>query len=289
MWFWYALLAAMLGAVSVMINKRALKMVNASVLTFGIFAFQLPFLMVLSLVNGRVTVLPTFWWGILVSALVFVVGKTLSLSSMKQSVLSKITPLTALSAAFSYILGIVFLGEILRLLPVLGLGLLIMGAYAINVAAANERWLMPFLLLWRERAPRLFILAAMAGGTAAVFDKMAVIATVPTNPAVVLLWENLIMSVVLLAFLILRKPYWYRQISDNAGVLMLASLVYMMMSLVLFWGFSKGPVALAVGVKNLQVLFVMGLSWRLFGDKPTKSLWLAALLMMVGVILVKAF
>ena len=289
MWFWYALVAALLGAISVVVNKRALEEVNASVLTWAIFAFQLPLLLFFSFVGGRVTVLPSFWVGIVASSAVFVVGKTISLSSMKQSVLSKITPLATLSVAFSYLLGMVLLGETLRLLPVAGLVLLIVGAYTLNVVAVRESWVMPLLLLWRERAPRLFVAAAFAGGAAAIFDKMAVVATIPTSPIVVLLGENVLMAVVLLGFMVMRKPRWYTQVRDNVGILVVASLVYMLMSVVLLWGFAQGPVALVVGVKNLQVLFVLGLSWRVFGDRPSKELWVAALLMIVGVVLIKVF
>ena len=169
MWFWYALVAALLGAISVVVNKRALEEVNASVLTWAIFAFQLPLLLFFSFVGGRVTVLPSFWVGIVASSAVFVVGKTISLSSMKQSVLSKITPLATLSVAFSYLLGMVLLGETLRLLPVAGLVLLIVGAYTLNVVAVRESWVMPLLLLWRGRGARVFFGGAVVGGGGGVF------------------------------------------------------------------------------------------------------------------------
>lgn len=40
MWFWYGLTAAILGAVSVVINKQNLKSVNASVVTWTLFTMS---------------------------------------------------------------------------------------------------------------------------------------------------------------------------------------------------------------------------------------------------------
>ncbi|MBI4226620.1 hypothetical protein HY612_05915 [Candidatus Roizmanbacteria bacterium] len=61
----------------------------------------------------------------------------------------------------------------------------------------------------------------------------------------------------------------------------------MLLALIIFLGFISGPVALVHGVKKLEVIFVLALGYFLFGDKPTRGSWIAASVMIFGVVLIK--
>ena len=100
MWFWYAILAAFISAVSVIINKYVLKKVHAPLLTWSLFAFPLPLLLLLSFKEGIPSVNRLFLLGTTGSALSFVVSKTLTLHSIKNNLLSKMYPLVSFGAFF---------------------------------------------------------------------------------------------------------------------------------------------------------------------------------------------
>jgi len=287
MWFWYGLASAVVGAVSVVINKRILKKVNASVLTWALFTLQIPFLTYLAVKDGLPNIGGIFWLGVGGSAVTFVVGKTLALSSIKQSVLSKVFPLMSLTTAYTYILGSVFLGETIRLLPSVGLVLIVVGVYTLNAQGIKNSLLMPFKLLVTERASRLYLLATVAASMSAIFDKLALTSVSPENPELVMLTENVLMSVALLGFMVKSKKDWKVQVRDSFWMLLAASLVYMVMGILVFSGFYGGPVVLVSGAKKLQVLFVLLLSWLFFGDKPSKFSWLGTVLMLGGVVIIK--
>jgi len=287
MWFWYGLASAVVGAVSVVINKRILKKVNASVLTWALFTLQIPFLTYLAVKDGLPNIGGIFWLGVGGSAVTFVVGKTLALSSIKQSVLSKVFPLMSLTTAYTYILGSVFLGETIRLLPSVGLVLIVVGVYTLNAQGIKNSLLMPFKLLVTERASRLYLLATVAASMSAIFDKLALTSVSPENPELVMLTENVLMSAALLGFMVKSKKDWKVQVRDSFWMLLAASLVYMVMGILVFSGFYGGPVVLVSGAKKLQVLFVLLLSWLFFGDKPSKFSWLGTVLMLGGVVIIK--
>jgi drug/metabolite transporter (DMT)-like permease len=44
MWFWWAILSAVFSAISIILNKKALKSINASLVSWALFAFSIPFL-----------------------------------------------------------------------------------------------------------------------------------------------------------------------------------------------------------------------------------------------------
>ena len=142
-------------------------------------------------------------------------------------------------------------------------------------------------LLFEEPVSRLFLLSSFLTAIASVFDKTAILGTVNGDAALVLLAENLIMSILLAGFVVQTKKDWKGQFVAHWQWLLGAGLIYASMSFLVFKGFAEAPIALVSGVKQLQVLFVLLLSWLIFGDKPARSMWLATALMMIGVVLVK--
>lgn len=289
MWFWYALLAAMLGAVSTVVNKQNLKSVNASVVTWTLFAFPIPALAMIMLARGGLSLTSGFWLGVVGSAAGFGVSKTLSLSSIKRSVLSLVLPLGSTAVVFTYILGVVFLHESLRWWPIVGLGLIVVGAYVLHVELALKSIIMPFLVLWKEPPSRLLLVAMFLGAVASVFDKVALTSTVGGDVVAVLLAEDILMAAILGGFIKRAKYSLVEQVGKNLKLLMLGALIYTVMSYFGLKGYYNGPIVLSAGVKQLQLVFALGLSWWLFKDKPKTAIWVGTILMMVGVVLIKVF
>ncbi len=85
MWFWFAILSALVSAVSIILNKRALKNINASLVSWSLFAFSIPFLVYPALKDGWPKFNMTFLLATFISAVMFAYAKTLSLRSLKNS------------------------------------------------------------------------------------------------------------------------------------------------------------------------------------------------------------
>src|SRR5260221_6289297 len=152
MWFWFALASAILGAVDVTLNQRCLNKVSAGVLTWSLFSLTLPILALLAIKDGIPVLNAMFVVGVCGSALTFVFSKTIVNNTLKQNVISKVFPLTAFSGLFTYGFGLLFLGESIRLIPIIGLLLIISGSYILNADQAREDLLKPFKLLFSTRA-----------------------------------------------------------------------------------------------------------------------------------------
>ena len=288
MWFWWGLSSAFFSAVSVVLSKKLLKNTSASVVSWSLFALNIPLVAGLVLIDGiEFKVNPGFYLAVLGSSLVFSLAMTMRLSAIKHGLLSKLSPLTAFNPFFVYVLGLIFLAETISLKGIAGLILITLGAYILNVKKLDGHWLRPFKLLLIKKASLLFIAGVFLTSLAAILDKTAVINTKPMNPALGLLAENLIISMILLIFLQLKKPGWQLEVKQNFKGLMVTSLIYGLSSWSVFKGFSQGPVALTVGVKQLQLFFILIFGLVMFKDKPSKYSWLAAILMSLGVLLIK--
>jgi len=287
MWFWYALASAIISAISVTVNKRLLHKIHVPLLSWSLFAFPIPFLIVLAIREGLPTVNRLFFTAIVSSSLCFAIAKTLSLSSIKNSLLSKIYPLQSVGLLFVYLLGIIFLSEVIEIVNLIGLFLIIIGVYIFNIEKAKENFLEPFKLLFTNRIFLLFLISILLSSITPIFEKTAIINSNPPSPIFVLLTENVLMSVLLSGYLTHKDRFWLREIKNNFWLLLLSSLIYTSLALFVFMGFSSGQVALVVGIKKLEVLFVLLFSWLFFHDKPTRHAWIASLIMLVGVVLIK--
>lgn len=288
MWFWLAFGSAVLGAVDVILNKQSLNKVSAAVLTWCLFTLTIPPIGYIALKNGIPSLSQIFFVGVIGSALTFVFAKTITNATLKENLLSKVFPLTAFSGLFTYIFGLILLSETIRIVPVLGLISVLFGSYILNADQAKEDFLKPFKLLFANRASILFLFAIMLSSLTSVFDKIGINNTIPTNPAFTLLIENIIMSVMLTLYLLKKEQAtWVRELKNNFKILFLNSVVYLVVSLLVFYAFSGGPVALVLGIKRLQIFFILLLGYLFFKDKPTKHAWIATAIMILGVLMIK--
>jgi drug/metabolite transporter (DMT)-like permease len=288
MWFWLALGSAVIGAIDVILGKKALHKVSPAVLTWSVFALSIPILIILSLWQGIPSLNFLFWMAVLSSSLVFIFAKVIFNSALKQNLISKILPLTAFTGFFTYILGLIFLSESIRIIPLLGLMSIIVGAYILNADQAKEDLWMPFKLLFMRKESLLFLFAIMLGSLTAILDKSALINTSPISPVFVGLIEQAMMAAILGVYMLRRESKtWAVELKNNFWILFLNSLVFLGTGLLVFYAYGGGPVALVIGVKRLQIFFVLLMGYLFFKDKPTKYVWIATAIMILGVLMIK--
>lgn len=288
MWFWYALGSAVLGGIDITLNKQSLHKVSAAVLTWCVFTFSIPLVAFVALKSGIPSISQIFYVGIMGSSIFFVFGKTLMNVVLKDNLVSKIFPLSAFSGFFTYVFGLIILGENIRLIPLVGLASIIFGSYILNADQAREDLLRPFKLLFTSKPSMIFLLGMALSSLTTIFDKMGINNTSPTSPAFVLLCENIIMSGILGVFILTKeRRTWPKDLTGNFKLLLLNAIVYAAVSLLIMYAFAGGPVALATGIKRLQIFFVLILAFLFFKDKPTKHTWIATAVMIVGALMIK--
>ena len=84
-----------------------------------------------------------------------------------------------------------------------------------------------------------------------------------------------------------RKKPLRVQFVSNFKPLFAAGIIYTIVGILVFNAFVTGPVALISAVKKLDILFALLLTPLFIAEKPTKRSWHAAIMMLIGVILIK--
>lgn len=288
MWFWYAIGSAVISAVSITLNKKALKNVNASLLAWSLFAFSIPILIYPALKDGWPTLNLSFVVATLISVIIFTYIKTLSLRSLKNSnFISEIIPLAFFSVFIQYILGIIFLNEKIKLLPSSGLIMIIFGGYYLKIQEAKEDLLKPFKIILSDKNSLYFLIAMLVMPVSSLFDKVGLLNIKPVNQSFLLLWENIFTTILLTGYMTKKDRFWFKNLKTNFFILLFNGVTYSSMVILYFYAITTGYLALVIGIKRIEILFALMIGWFLFKDKPRKEVWIGSVIMLVGVALIK--
>ncbi len=288
MWFWLSLLSAVLGAADIIISKYTLKKVSPVVLNWAANSLMIPFILVIVLRSGIPAFNLTFWIAVTGSSLAWVVGKSMFNVGLKNHLTSQIIPLTSFSGIFTYVLALLFLNEHLRLLSVAGLFLVVIGSYILNADQAKEDLLKPFKLILKNKNSVLFLLALVITSFTAILDKTGLLNISPVSVLFVLLIEDILETIMLTSYLMVKEKTWIKEVKENYKLLFVNSLMLFLIGYVIFLAYTiQGPVALVLGIKRLQIFFILMFGYLFLNDKPTKHTWIATAVMIVGTILIK--
>lgn len=287
MWFWFAIGSALTSAISIILNKKALKNISSSLVSWSLFAFPIPFLIYPAFKDGWPKVNIVFWLAIFASVVTFVYAKTVSLRSLKSSLISEVVPLAFFSVFFQYIFGLVFFSEYIKIIPIIGLVLTVIGGYILKVEEAKEDFFRPLKLLFTNKNTFMYLFAMMLMAVTTIFDKTGLLNMKSVNQSFLLLVESILSALLIGIYMTRKNEKWVKDLKINFWILLLNGIIYTLLSLFWLYGITSGPVALVSAIKKLEVLFVLIIGWLLMGDKPKRDVWIGSFIMLVGIILIK--
>ncbi|MBI2331568.1 MAG: EamA family transporter, partial [Chloroflexi bacterium] len=183
MWIVFAIGAALLTSFNPILYKRMLKDADSLVVVWGVTLLALP---LLGLFTFALTPqLPSLDWlfvvGVLGSAGLNAIAHLASTRALKLADVSLVTPLLIFSPVFTVLIAAIFLGETPSAQGLLGVGLILLGAYWLNHRSGTG-WLMPFKSLALTPAIVLVLLAGFLWGVTPLFEKTAIQHTNPESP-----------------------------------------------------------------------------------------------------------
>lgn len=289
MWFWLAIISSIIATVSVLLQKKMLGSMRTLIVLWALSAFPVPVLTLWVLAEGIPRVDTFFYIGTIGSAVVFTVGKIISLMVIKRTELSQIIPLTVFSSLFTYLFGIIILNEVLTIYAVAGIVLVGIGTYFLHIPASfSFRELSkPLKILLTNKLAYAYVIAMLFIGSSAIFDKVGITHSFPVSPAAALLAECIVMTVIMSILLIRFEKKWISILNENFSVLSFSGFLYAIQGLTIFTAFSRGPVALVTSVNRLQILFILLASIYVFREKPSRFVWIGSLFMIAGTLLIR--
>lgn len=288
MWFYIALLTSLVGAVEVIITKKLVKGVGASVLTWATLVLATPIIFLFALKDGIPQLNNLFVIGVAGSVLFYTASQVMGFKAMRMANLSAVYPLASLGSIFTLFVALLPpLSEKPSLLAIVGVFITLAGAYILNVTKAKEGLLVPIKSLLRDKASLLMIASVLFGSVVIVFDKFAINNTLPQNTTFTLLIENFMVILGMLPILYIRNKNFYHQITSNSKLFLLLGLLNAAATILAFTAIGGGNVGLVATILKTQILFVLLFSYVTFKDRPKLETLIGSMIMILGVVLIK--
>jgi len=286
MWFWYALGFALSSSLGTILSKKILQKTNEKDLLLISSIFRTPLLFLLILTFYQIPKVDlTFLLSLIFSSGIGVWAAILAYRAIKDSDVSLVGPIAAFNPVFTSIVSFLILGEVIGIKGLLGIFLIVLGAYTLQVSELKEGVLKPFMALIKNKAVRMTLFAYFIWAITPIFEKIAIRHTSPNNPPFASLIGGII-TIPIYIFLVrkdLKKiPL---QITINFRDFLLLGALGAVGQFIAFMAINLASLGFVTAVFKLSIIFNVVLGWMFFGEKNIKERLLGSVVMLGGVIL----
>lgn len=287
MWVFLALGAALLTSFNPVLYKRMLRDTEPVVLVWGVTLLSLPLLGIFAFILSPA--LPSidgvFVASVLGSAILNVIAHLASTKALKLADISLVTPLLIFSPVFTVLISIVFLNEIPSVTGMLGVVLVLIGAYVINYDTEYD-WLTPFKSLMLTPGVGLVLLAGLLWAITPLFEKTAILHTEPESPRFAALVSTGLLTLILSPFVMARGKSKVVGMMRHRTSLLLAGLIAGTAPILGYTAFSLGYVGYVTTLFKLSTLLTVIWGSVLLKEGDFRPRLSASMIMVVGAILI---
>lgn len=286
-WLIFALLTAVFSAIATLLQKKILTKEHAMEMSA-----------VLALIN-LILVIPIFFFidysqlQLLPIILIFFVTILGSIAyflfcrCVRHMEISEVSPLTVVGPGVTAILAFLILGEALTLQQILGIIILIIGTYILELKD-NHDLLSPFKQIKKSKFIHLLFITLIIYGLTSVFDRF-ILTTYNITPFVYLAFVHLFVSI----HFFIMITIFHKGIKDiknglkNFGPLILILSIFTLTYRIFqMYAVSLVFVGIVLAIKKASTLFVVALSGKLFHENNLLLKIFASIVLIFGVILI---
>jgi len=227
----------------------------------------------------------TFWLAIAAALPLELAAFFLYMRALKLSPLSLSLPFLAFTPVFMILTGRLILDEALTAGGVLGILLIVLGAYVLNLSKMKSGLLGPIRAVMREPGSWIMLLVSFVYSITAPIGKVAILHSNPWFFAAV---YNLVLSVVIVSLWpVAAGSAGVRGVFSKPGPMLLIGLTAAVENFAHMMAIAQVEAAYMIAVKRLSLLFgvLYGAWW--FGEENIRERLAGAAIMILGVFLIR--
>lgn len=287
-WFAIALLSAFLSAFAAITQKKVLFNLGALEFSFLLslvnLLFSIPFFFFIdySTINSsNLTIL-------FIKSVIGVGAFFCVMLSLKNLEISNALPLLALTPGFIAVFAFFLLGESLKSTEVIGLILLMLGTFILE-SKNGKNFIVPFSVFLKSRYHKFIIAALLLFTASSILDKFLLI-RMNLSPISLTAFQHIYFAILFaLTFFLFRKktePIKSSITKNNLLLIALISILTIGYRFTQIIAVGMASVALVLAVKRTSVFWATVIGGKIFSDKNLLKRSFAAILIVVGAILI---
>lgn len=284
-WYVYALISAIAMSLATIFGKKALMDIHAMEFRTTLKTLQLiPLLTLLPFV--RFDILVWQYLFIFLVAFIAVVAGLFWAKAVKHSEISSVSPLQNLSPLFLVILSYIFLKEVLALKQVIGIAIMIIGTYVLEVDHKISDLKAPIIKIIKTKTLHFVFIGLILYSLTAIGDKYMIS---EIDRFTYIFWIWLFMAIISNIFsLIFHKGFKDIAycIKTSGGVIFIAGILSFISALAYFKALTMAMVTLVIPIKRFSTLFTTLIGGELFQDHGLRIKLFACVIIIMGSLLV---
>jgi drug/metabolite transporter (DMT)-like permease len=287
LWFVFALLTAFFHATANALVKRfLLKKVNEYLVMWVRWAAAVPFLFIILFFIEIPQLSPSFWWILLITLPLEITALILYVKALKESPLSLTIPFLGLTPVFLIATSFILLGEIPNTAGIIGILLVVSGAYLLNAHTIKGGLLQPLKAVTKERGSVLMIIVAFIFSFTSNLGKILI---QKSSPLFFSWFYILAFSVVFSPIALTKAKSYFKQLKTNKRLILVMGIVAALAAISHMLAISLTLVPYAISVKRTSMIFSVLYGYFIFREKNIRERLLGSIVMLIGVALITTF
>jgi drug/metabolite transporter (DMT)-like permease len=286
-WFAVALISALLSAFAAITQKKVLYKLGALEFSFILsivnLIFSIPFFFFIDYETINTLNLSILF----AKSIIGVAAFLCVMIALKNLEISNALPLLALTPGFVAVFAFLLLGESLKAIEVIGLIFLIAGTFILESKNLKE-FIFPKNVLIKLKYHRFIIIALFLFTASSILDKLLLI-KLNLSPISLTAFQHIYFAVIFSTVYLIFKTKEASPVSvqkDNLGWIALISVLTIGYRYTQIVAVSLASVALVLAIKRTSVFWATVIGGKLFNDKDLLKRSIAAILILIGAILI---
>lgn len=282
--FLFAFITAILTSLGNVFSKRSLNDIDKYTLAFCTNLLAAIILLPLLIHQGIPEIDKYFWIALVIGGMINMLTTLLYLTALKESDLSLSIPMLAFTPLFLLITSPLMLKEMPTMIGILGVTLIVIGAYIINIDKQKEGYLEPFKSIIKEKGPRLMLIIAFIWSISSNIDKIGIQKSSATFWIITI---NLFIPIFILPYIIIKKrESFLADIKREYKIILLLALIGVLAALFQMEAIKQTLVPYVIAIKRTSIVISVILGYLFFKEENIKKRLTGASIMVLGIILI---
>jgi len=286
-WFVYAFVCALSLATADALSKKVLDdNTDASIVAWVRTGYTIPFMVFIIPFIDKPELDGVFYMATLLAVPLDIIALLLYMKAIKVSPLSLTLPFLSLTPVFLIGTSYIILGERPDKSGFIGIILVVIGAYLLNVHTISRGIFEPFKAIAEEQGSVLMIIVAFVFSIGACIGKIAVRHSDPFFFSVV---YSFLLSLFLFLIISFRTRQFFSKAISRPVPFLLIGLLITVMIITHVKALNLVEVSYMISVKRLSILFGVIYGVMFFKETNIKERLLGATVMVSGIIMITVF
>lgn len=224
-----------------------------------------------------------FWMALIFGGSLNILTIILYMKAIKASDISLTIPMVAFTPLFLLITSPVIVHEFPSISGLIGIILIILGSYILNLKERHGGHLAPLKALIKENGPRLMLVVAFIWSITSNIDKIGV---KNSSPVFWVIANSIFWATVLCPIMLLKSKKAVRNIPANLKTLIPIGIFAGLGGIAQMTAINLALVAYVISIKRTSAIISVLLGYFIFKEKNIKERLIGAIIMIIGVLFI---